>query len=33
VLPVSVLILKVLFAIQPQGSARIGSAFGPIMAI
>ena len=32
VLPVSVLILVALFAIQPQGTARIGRAFGPIMA-
>ena len=32
-LPVSVLILVALFAIQPQGTARIGRAFGPIMAI
>jgi KUP system potassium uptake protein len=30
VLPVSVLILVALFAIQPQGTARIGRAFGPI---
>ena len=33
VLPAAVLILIVLFAIQPQGSARIGRAFGPIMAL
>jgi K+ transporter len=33
VLPVSVLILIALFAIQPQGTARIGRAFGPIMAV
>jgi KUP system potassium uptake protein len=33
VLPVSVLILVALFAIQPQGTARIGRAFGPIMAL
>ena len=33
VLPVSVLILVALFAIQPQGTARIGKAFGPIMAL
>jgi KUP system potassium uptake protein len=33
VLPVSVVILIVLFAIQPQGTARIGRAFGPIMAL
>src|ERR1700720_2500794 len=32
-LPVSVLILIALFAIQPQGTARIGKAFGPIMAL
>src|SRR5438445_6656446 len=32
-LPVSVLILVALFAIQPQGTARIGRAFGPIMAL
>jgi KUP system potassium uptake protein len=33
VLPVSVLILVALFLIQPQGTARIGKAFGPIMLI
>ncbi len=33
VLPASVLILVALFAIQPQGTARIGRAFGPIMAL
>ena len=33
VLPVSVVILIALFAIQPQGTARIGKAFGPIMAL
>jgi KUP system potassium uptake protein len=33
VLPVSVLILVALFALQPQGTARIGRAFGPIMAL
>ena len=33
VLPLSVLILIALFAIQPQGTARIGRAFGPIMAV
>jgi KUP system potassium uptake protein len=33
VLPLSVLILVALFAIQPQGTARIGRAFGPIMAL
>src|ERR1700737_4193938 len=33
VLPASVLILIALFAIQPQGSARIGRTFGPIMAL
>jgi KUP system potassium uptake protein len=32
VLPLSVLILIALFAIQPQGTARIGRVFGPIMA-
>jgi KUP system potassium uptake protein len=33
VLPASVVILIALFAIQPQGTARIGRAFGPIMAL
>ena len=33
VLPLAVVILVGLFAIQPQGTARIGRAFGPIMAI
>jgi KUP system potassium uptake protein len=33
VLPVSVLILVALFAVQPQGTARIGKAFGPIMTL
>ena len=33
VLPTAVLILVALFAIQPQGTARIGRAFGPIMAL
>jgi len=33
VLPGSVLILVTLFLIQPQGTARIGKAFGPIMLI
>ena len=33
VLPVSVLILVALFAIQPQGTSRIGRTFGPIMAL
>ncbi|HEX6440813.1 MAG TPA: KUP/HAK/KT family potassium transporter, partial [Stellaceae bacterium] len=33
VLPLSVAILVALFAIQPQGTARIGRAFGPIMAL
>jgi KUP system potassium uptake protein len=33
VLPVAVVILVALFAIQPQGTARIGRAFGPIMAL
>jgi KUP system potassium uptake protein len=31
VLPLSVAILIGLFAVQPQGTARIGSAFGPVM--
>jgi KUP system potassium uptake protein len=33
VLPLTVLILFALFAFQPAGTARIGRAFGPIMAI
>ena len=33
VVPVAVLILVALFAIQPQGTARIGRTFGPIMAL
>jgi len=33
VLPLAVLILVALFAVQPQGTARIGRAFGPIMAL
>src|SRR6201987_3395992 len=33
VLPAAVLILIALFAIQLQGTARIGRAFGPIMAL
>jgi KUP system potassium uptake protein len=33
VLPLAVLILVALFAFQPQGTARIGRAFGPIMAL
>jgi KUP system potassium uptake protein len=33
VLPASVVILIALFAIQPQGTARIGRAFGPFMAL
>jgi KUP system potassium uptake protein len=33
VLPCAVVILVALFAIQPQGTARIGRAFGPIMLI
>ena len=33
VLPAAVLILIALFAIQPQGTARIGRTFGPIMAL
>jgi len=31
VLPVAVVILLALFALQPQGTARIGRAFGPVM--
>jgi len=31
VLPAAVIILVALFAIQPQGTARIGRAFGPVM--
>ena len=33
ILPAAVVILVALFAIQPQGTARIGRAFGPIMAL
>jgi KUP system potassium uptake protein len=33
VLPAAVLILIALFAVQPQGTARIGRAFGPIMVL
>jgi KUP system potassium uptake protein len=33
VVPASVAILVALFAIQPQGTARIGRAFGPIMTV
>jgi KUP system potassium uptake protein len=33
VLPAAVLILIVLFAVQPQGTARIGRVFGPLMAL
>jgi KUP system potassium uptake protein len=33
VLPAAVLVLIGLFAIQPQGTSRIGRAFGPIMAL
>lgn len=33
VVPVAVLILVALFALQPQGTARIGRAFGPVMAL
>ena len=33
VLPISVVILIALFALQPQGTARIGRAFGPVMAL
>jgi KUP system potassium uptake protein len=33
VLPAAVVILTVLFAVQPLGTSRIGAAFGPIMAL
>jgi KUP system potassium uptake protein len=33
VLPAAVLVLLLLFAIQPMGTARIGRAFGPVMAL
>ena len=33
VLPLAVVILAALFIAQPQGTARIGRAFGPIMAL
>ncbi len=33
ILPASVVILVALFAVQPQGTARIGRAFGPVMAL
>src|SRR6201996_6818814 len=33
VLPISVTILLLLFAFQPRGTARIGSVFGPVMAL
>src|SRR5581483_6997408 len=33
VLPLSVVVLLALFALQPQGTARIGALFGPIMVI
>jgi KUP system potassium uptake protein len=33
VLPAAVVILVALFAVQPQGTARIGKAFGPIMCL
>jgi KUP system potassium uptake protein len=33
VLPAAVITLLLLFALQPQGTARIGNAFGPIMAL
>src|ERR1700752_1359669 len=33
VLPCAVIILVVLFAAQPLGTSRIGTAFGPIMAV
>ena len=32
-LPAAVAILLALFALQPQGTARIGRAFGPIMLV
>src|SRR5208282_59288 len=33
VLPAAVAVLLALFAIQPQGTARIGRAFGPVMLV
>ena len=33
VMPIAVLILVALFAIQPQGTARLGRTFGPLMAL
>jgi KUP system potassium uptake protein len=33
VLPLAVVVLASLFAVQPQGTARIGRAFGPVMAL
>jgi KUP system potassium uptake protein len=33
VLPATVVVLVLLFAIQPQGTARIGRAFGPVMTL
>jgi KUP system potassium uptake protein len=33
VVPLAVLVLALLFALQPQGTARIGRAFGPVMAL
>src|SRR5262249_22443383 len=33
VLPLSVVVLIALFALQPQGTARIGRLFGPIMTV
>jgi KUP system potassium uptake protein len=33
VVPAAVVILALLFAVQPLGTARIGSAFGPVMAL
>src|SRR3974377_2313632 len=33
VLPLSVVVLVALFALQPQGTARIGRLFGPIMTL
>jgi KUP system potassium uptake protein len=32
ILPAAVVVLLLLFAVQPQGTARIGRAFGPVMA-
>ena len=32
-LPLSVVVLIALFALQPQGTARIGRLFGPVMTL